>query len=133
MNNDKKALLKKYLICFCVGAGIVFFVFAIKGFNINVTVLCDAFTTAGLLMMLFFGLLFVSSEGVFISLGYIFKRTLRFFIPMYKKDEETYAQYRERKSENLSGKGDSSIFFTGLFLFLVGIVFLVIWYQTKGG
>lgn len=132
MNNDKKALLKKYLICFCVGAAIVLFVFTIKSFHIDLTVLCDAFTTAGLLMMLFFGLLFVSSEGMFISIGYIFKKTLRYLIPMYRKDEETYAQYYERKSEKLNGRADSCIFFTGLFFFLIGIIFLIIWYQTTG-
>jgi hypothetical protein len=132
VNQDKKTLLKKYLICFCVGVAIVFFVFAIKSFDITVTVLCDAFTSAGLLMMLFFGLLFVSSEGMFISMGYIFKRTLSFFIPMYRKDQETYSQYYERKREKLKGRGDSSIFFTGLFFFVIGLVFLAIWYQTKG-
>ncbi|MBE5740232.1 MAG: DUF3899 domain-containing protein [Clostridiales bacterium] len=130
MEKDKKALLTKYLICFCVAVGIVLFVFAIKSFDINITVLCDAFTTAGMLLILFSGLLYVSDEGIFIGFGFAMKRALRVFIPMYRKDEETYAEYRERKTGKKKSDGKICIFFTGLFFFLIGMIFLIVWYQA---
>ena len=129
MNEDKKALLKRYLICFCVGAALVLFVFAIKGFFIDIHVLSDAFSSAGLLMILFAGLMFVSGEGAFLGIGYAFSRALHVFIPMPTQKVETYAEYRERKTGKKKSKGDGCLFLTGLFYLLIGIIFTIIWTQ----
>ena len=134
MEQDKKAVLKRYIVCFCVASWIVFFVFVIKGFfrdtaKENMQILHDAFFTSGALLMLFSGLLYVSGEGIFLGVGYALGRAVRFFLPFIGKADETYAQYRERKSGNEKQKSDHSIFFTGLFFLLVSLIFLIIWYQ----
>ena len=129
MNDDKKAILKKYLACFCVGVAITLFILALKGFSMEIGVLCDAFTTAGLLLILVAGLMFVSGEGVFLGIGYALGRAVRVFIPTVGRKEESYAKYRERKMEKPKPKGQGCIFFTGLFFFAIAIIFLIIWYQ----
>ena len=134
MEKDKKSVLIRYLVCFCVAIFITFLALWIKGFfkdtaKENMQVLHDAFFSAGALLMLFSGLLYVSGEGVFLGIGYALGRAVRALIPMSKKPHETYAQYRERKTSGEKQKSDHSIFFTGLFFFLISLIFLAIWYQ----
>ena len=135
MEKEKKALLIRYLICFCVASGIVLAVFAIKGFftdnaKTNMQILHDAFFTAGILFVLFSGMLFLSSEGAFLGVGYVLGRAVKaVFLPFGRKDHETYAQYRERKLGTKKSSGGGAIFFTGLLFVIVSIIFLIIWYQ----
>ena len=134
MEQDKKKAWIKYLICFCVGVGIILIVFAIKGFSFgdaknSMQLLHDAFFSAGALIMLFAALMFLSGEGAFWGIGYAFRGLARIFIPSLRQNHETYAQYRERKAAKPKEKGDHALFFTGLFFFLVSLIFLIIWYQ----
>ena len=134
MKKEIKSILIRYLVCFCVALFIVFLALWTKGFfkdraKENMQVLHDAFFTAGALMMLFSGLLYVSGEGAFLGVGYALKRAVRFFIPFSKEPQETYGQYRERKTGKKKMEGGHSIFFTGLLFFLISLLFLAIWYQ----
>lgn len=134
MENETKSILKRYLVCFCVAAGLVWTVFAMKGFftsdaKMNMQILHDAFFAAGALLVLFAGLLFVSGEGVFLGVGYAMGRAIKALIPFSRKEHETYAQYRERKIGKHKRKGESCLFFTGLFFILVSVIFLIVWYQ----
>jgi hypothetical protein len=134
VGKDKKTILIRYIVCFFVAVAIVLFVFSIKGFfttdtKQNMQILHDAFFTAGALLMLFSGLLYVSGEGIFLGVGFVFSRAIKALIPFSHKDNETYAQYRERKSEKVKKTSDNCIFFTGLFFFLISLVFLWFWYQ----
>lgn len=134
MENETKSILKRYLVCFCVAIGLVVSVFAIKGFftdnaKDNIQLLHDAFFGSGALLILFAGLLFVSGEGMFLGIGYALGRAIKALIPFSKKDHETYAQYRERKTGKPKTKTDACIFFTGLFFVVISIIFLIIWYQ----
>lgn len=133
MNKDKKSALIRYIVCFIVASAIVLFVFSLKGFfgtdaKQNMQLLHDAFFTSGVLMMLFCGLLYVSGEGMFLSLGFIFNKVIKSLIPFSHKEHETYAQYCERKGHTKS-KGNRAILLTGLFFFLISLIFLAIWYQ----
>ena len=136
MEKDKKAVLRRYLVCFGIASAIVLGVFAIKGFftadaKLNMQVLHDAFFTAGALFMLFSGLLFVSDEGAFLGVSFVLGKAFKaLFMPFGRKDTETYAEFRERKigkKEKSSLKG--CIFFTGLFFFVCSLIFLAIWYS----
>lgn len=138
MAQNRKNLLIKYLVCLCVGIAMVFVVFLIQGlFNGQhksakevLYILQNAFCTPGLLMILFSGLMFVSDEGGFIGIGYALGRAARVFIPFVAKDVETYAEYRERKTGKKTASGTKlSVFLTGLFFFLVSMIFLIIWFQ----
>ena len=134
MEKDKKSILIRYLVCFCLALLIVFFVLVIKGFfrdtaKENMQILHDAFFTSGALLILFSGLLYVSGEGAFVGIGYALKSVARIFVPMSNRKIETYAEYRERKTGGEKPKNGHSIFFTGLFFFLISLIFLAIWYQ----
>lgn len=133
VEKERKALLTRYLICFCVGVGIVFAVFTIKGFfgsdtKQNMQILHDAFFASGALLMLFSGLLYVSGEGAFLGVGFVFGKAVKALIPG-KKEHENYAQYRERKMGKTKKSSDKCIFFIGLFFALIGLIFLAIWYN----
>lgn len=125
----------RYVLCFCIAAAIVFIVLALSGFDFDgvknsMRLLHDAFFLAGALMSAFAGLLFASGEGAFLGIGYALKSVVRVFIPVWRKEHETYAQYRERKLAKPKPTGESCILFTGLFFLAVSIIFLVIWYQV---
>ena len=122
-------MLKRGSICFAVGGAIVLFVLALKGFSLQVEVLSDAFSTAGLLMILFAGVLLVSGEGAFLGIGYALKNALRLFIPALGKRWETYTRYRQRNAEKEKLQGQGVLFFAGVFFLMVGGLFLMIWWK----
>ena len=128
MEQETKSRIIRYLICLAVGAGIVLTVFALKGFAMEtkketMQLLHDAFFSAGALMILFSGLLYVSGEGAFLGIGYALGRAVRALIPFSNKPHETYAQYRERKTGERK-KSDHALLLTGLFFFVVSLIFL---------
>ena len=91
----------------------------------------NAFCVPGLLMILFSGLMFVSDEGGFLGVSYVFGRALRVFFPAVTKEVETYSQYRERKlGKKKLGKIKLCVFLSGLFFFLISIILLIIWFQV---
>ena len=134
MDQEKKKILYKYLACLCVGVSMVVVIFAINDFDFDgpktsMRILHDAFFTAGALMSLFAGLLYASGEGAFLGIGYALKGAIRVFVPVWRKEHETFKDYRERKIAKAKPQGVRSIFFTGLFFLLISIIFLMIWRQ----
>ena len=79
-------------------------------------------------MTLLAGLLFVSSEGALLGIGFILRNVVLAFIPMGRAKQERYADYRERKLSEAKKNNDKCILFTGLFFLAIGTVFTVIWY-----
>lgn len=133
MKQENKALFTKYIICFGIASLITFAVFWSKGFftdspAVNVQILSDGFFVSGILLTLFAGLMFISSEGALIGIGFVLRNVVQAFIPMGRRHHELYAQYRERKLGELKKKGDHCILFTGLFFLAIGIILTVIWY-----
>ena len=108
---------------------------AIGGFNFDgvktsMRLLHDSFFATGALMALFAGLLYASGEGAFLGIGYALKGAIRVFVPVWRKEHETYKEYRERKLAKPKAKGEGCIFFTGLFFIAISVIFLIIWYQV---
>ncbi len=135
MLQEKKELLLKYLACFGVAALIAVAVFAIDGFftddiAVNIQILSDGFSVAGILMLLFAGMLFISSEGALIGIGFVIRNVFLAFIPMGRAKHEVYAKYRERKLAELKKRSDHCVLFTGLLFLVIGIAFSVIWYMN---
>lgn len=133
MKQETKITLGKYAVCFCVEAVIVFLVIWANGFftgsaAVNIRILSDAFFTAGILMTLFAGMMYVSGEGALIGLGFVLRYAFLTFIPMGRAKQERYIDYRARKLENAKDRSNSHILLTGLFFVLLGSVFTVIWY-----
>lgn len=134
MEKQRKEILIRYLTCFGVGVVILFIVFAMKGFftdnaKANLQILTDAFFVAGMFFLIFAALSYVSGEGAFLGIGYALGMAVKALIPFMRKEQETYAEYRERKTGKEKKKGDGCFLFTGLFYVLISMIFLIIWYQ----
>ena len=133
MEQEKRKLLIKYLVCFAIASLITLAVFAIKGFftdslAVNLQILSDGFVVSGLMLLSFAGMMFISGEGGLIGIGYVLKNVLLDFIPMGRMKQEVYGKYRERKMKELQENRDSSAFVVGVLFLSVGILFTVIWY-----
>lgn len=133
MNQENKAKLTKYIVCFCIASLITFVVIWLNGFlvystAVNIQILSDAFCISGILMLVVSGMLFVSGEGALIGIGFVLRNVVLTFFPMGRLKHETYAAYRERKLGEKGKRNDKSILLTGLLFLTVGIVFTAIWY-----
>ena len=133
MKQETKVTLTKYAVCFGVEALIAFLVIWSKGFftestAVNIQILSDAFFVSGVLMTLFAGMLYVSSEGALIGIGFVLRNVVLAFIPMGRAKHELYADYRERKLREAKKRNNSCILVTGLFFLVIGTIFTVIWY-----
>jgi hypothetical protein len=132
VEQKNKVKLTKYAICFAVEAFIAFLVIWSKGFftesaSVNLQILADAFFVAGIMMTMFAGMLFISSEGALIGIGFVLRHVVLTFIPMGRAKQEKYIDYRERKLGSMKKQENSSIMVTGLFFLIVGIILTVIW------
>ena len=101
MKQETKVKLIKYAVCFGIEALIVFLVIWSKGFftssaAVNLQITADAFFVSGVLMTLFAGLLFVSSEGALIGISFVIRNVVLAFLPMGRAKHELYADYRAR-------------------------------------
>lgn len=136
VSKNKKSLLIKYGICLGVAMAIVIFVCAINGFfsddlSKNLRVLSDATFTASALFTMLYGLMFISSEGGFLGIGFTLGRAARaLFVPGGRRDTETYAEYCERKTNAAKKTKDKCVLLTGLLFLLISIIFTVIWHNV---
>lgn len=136
MKNENKALLVKYIICFAVASLIAVAVFWSKGFfsghsvAVNIQILADGFFVSGILLTLFYGMIFISGEGALIGIGFVLRNVVLTFIPLGRLKHEVYADYRERKLKEKKEKrnNDHCVFVIGLLFLIIGIIFTVIWY-----
>ncbi|MBR2445328.1 MAG: DUF3899 domain-containing protein [Clostridia bacterium] len=134
MKQENKSLLVKFLICFGVASALTLAVFWIKGFFTdslanNIMVLADGFFVSGILITMFAGMIFISSQGALIGISFIVRNfVLAWIIPGGRKRQEMYADYRERKMSELKKPTDACVLITGLIFLAVGIIFNVIWY-----
>ncbi len=94
----------------------------------NIQILSDGFSVAGILLLIAAGMLFISSEGALIGISFVMRNVIQAFIPMGRKNHELFGKYRERKMAELKKANDGAIFVTGLVFLIIGIVFTVIWY-----
>lgn len=135
MNQEKKALLTKYAVCFGVASLITFVVFWIKGFftdsiAVNIQILSDGFSVSGLLFLLFAGMMYISGEGALIGISFVLRNVAQAFVPMGRRHHELYAQYRERKLGKVKKSSDHCIFVIGLLFFSIGVILTVVWYTN---
>ena len=130
---DRKVKLIKYAVYCGIEAAIALLVIWSKGFftdsaAVNLQILSDAFFVAGIMMTLFAGLLYVSSEGALLGIGFVLRNVVLAFIPMGRARHEKYADYRERKLGEAKARNDKCALFTGLFFLLIGGILTLIWY-----
>jgi len=133
VKEETKVKLIKYGVCCGVELLIAFLVIWSKGFftqsaAVNVQILADAFFVAGILMSLFAGMMYVSSEGALIGISFVLRNVVLTFIPMGRARQERYADYRARKLSEAKKRNNSCILVTGLFFLIIGVVLTLIWY-----
>ena len=133
MEQEKKKLLIKYLVCFAIASLITLAVFWLKGFftdslSVNLQILSDGFVVSGLMFLAFAGMIYISSEGGLIGVSFVLRNVILAFIPMGRLKHEVYAKYRERKMKELKSYEDHCALVVGLIFFSVGILFTAIWY-----
>ena len=132
MNNLKKTIIK-YASAAVIGACLCVLVLWLSGYSSELApsekykILTDVFSGPGSVFIMIGCLVAVSTSGFFDMLSYGFGKAARMLIPMSKKNDETFYDYKMRKNEDrLSGY--SFIFFTGLAFLLISIVFLILFY-----
>ena len=135
MNQETKVKLRNYGICVGIEVLIAFLVIWSKGFftesaAVNIQILSDAFFVAGILMTLFAGMMYVSSEGALIGIGFVLRNVVLAFVPMGRARHELYADYRARKLSEAKKHNSRPILVTGLIFLFIGIAFTVIWYAV---
>ena len=135
VKQETNVTVRNYAICVAVEVLIAFLVTWSKGFftqstAVNIQILSDAFFVSGILMSLFAGMLYVSSEGALIGIGFVLRNVVLAFIPMGRARHERYADYRARKLSAAKKHNNSCILVTGLVFLFIGIVFTVIWYAA---
>ena len=133
MKHEHKALLIKYIVCFCIASLVSLAVFWVKGFfnhtaAVNIQILSDGFFVSGSLFVLFAGMMYISSEGALIGISFLLRNAVLTFIPMGRKKQERYIDYRERKMSKIKKPGDHCMLLIGLLFLAVGVTFTVIWY-----
>ena len=133
MKQEIKVKLIKYAVCFGIEVLIAFLVIWSKGFftesaAVNLQILADAFFVSGIIMTLFAGMLFISSEGALIGIGFVLRNVVLTFIPMGRAKQERYADYRARKLKEAKKSSNRYPLVTGLIFLFIGIVFTGIWY-----
>ena len=127
--------LRNYGICVGIEVLIAFLVIWSKGFftesaAVNLQILSDAFFVAGILMTLYAGLMYVSSEGALIGIGFVLRNAALTFIPMGRARQERYADYRARKLSKIKKDSNRYVLVTGLIFLFIGIVFTAVWYAV---
>ena len=135
MKQETKVRLRNYGICVGIEVLIAFLVIWSKGFftqsaAVNIQILSDAFFVSGILMTLFAGMMYVSSEGALIGIGFVLRNVVLAFVPMGRARHERYADYRARKLSEAKKHNNSYMLVTGLIFLFIGIVFTVIWYAA---
>ena len=89
--------------------------------------LADSFTIPGLIYVLLGLLIMLTNKGSLDALGYMVKRAVKMLVPMSKKDNMTYTEYKETK-KGIHGYG--FLFYIGAVVTAVGIVFTILFYQV---
>ncbi len=135
MREETKVTLRNYGICVGIEVLIAFLVIWSKGFfahslAVNIQILADAFFVSGILMTLFACMMYISSEGALIGIGFVLRNVALTFIPMGREKHEKYADYRARKLGNAKKHNNRPILVTGLVFLFIGVVFTVIWNQA---
>ena len=135
MEQETKGKWIRYAIGFGVEAVLAFLVIWSKGFftqsaAVNVQILSDAFFVSGVLMSLYAGLLYVSSEGALIGISFVLRNVVLAFIPMGRAKHERYADYRDRKLSSAKKSGIRYVLVPGLVFLLIGIALTAVWYTV---
>ncbi len=127
-------LTVKYLAALGVGGLLVMFVLLGRGFFQSPAlleqyrILADAFTTAGVVLIMVGVLIWVSTTGLFDMITFALSKFGRALIPFSKKSDEKYYDYVVRKREKRFS-GYLFVFIVGALYMIPAIIFTVMFYS----
>lgn len=87
----------------------------------------DSFTIPGLIYILIAALIFLINEGSLAALGYMGRIIVRTINPYSKKERMTYYEYSQTRKKI---KGYLCILWVGLVAFIIGMIFLILYYNA---
>ena len=130
------AFLLKYGITTLVGGLLTWLTLDLHGFSSTMPklqqyrLLCDAFTSPGIILVMVGFLVMIANAGNFLGLGYAVKHAVKMLIPFGNKKDERYYDYYQRKQQGkITGYG--FIFITGLVFMAVAMVFFTLFYLNR--
>lgn len=135
---DRKKLIRKYVICFAVGAAIAALYMTTGGFwtaqaaGERYRILCDAFSIPGVLLLGSGLLTWAAGQGTFDGMSYSCGLFFKVINPFKKFEREEYHDYVERKRDGRRAKGSRLYLYVtgGIFLAAAG-VFLLLFYAVE--
>lgn len=122
-------ILKKILTALFFGGVLAFSGLALRLFEGDTLQnFCDAFSLAGVALLSVACVGYLRAQDAFLGVGYAFNRVKTFFLPFLNDKKESYAEYRERKSEERESEkvGILPCIVAGLFYLGVACVLLTI-------
>lgn len=135
MKNRILKELLKYGIAFAIMTGLLFLILGLRNYfteSLDLVTryryLTDAFTLPGALFILVATLIFLTNQGSLTALTWALKRFVRMLIPgMGLKNNQTYYEYVESRKKIA---GYLFILISGAIFFIVGMVFLILFYTN---
>ena len=133
MKKETVKIIIKYAIASIIAVCFVLLNFSLRDFfketelKEKYRMHADSFTIPGLIYVLLGLLIMLTNKGSLDALGYMVKRAVKMLVPMSKKDNMTYAEYKETK-KGIHGYG--FLFYIGAVVTAVGIVFTILFYQV---
>ncbi len=130
-----KKLIFKYIVSTLIAGGLTVLTLVMNDFFTldNMTdryrVLTDAFSIPGIIFIMVGCLVFISTDGFFDMISYALGKLGRSLIPFSNKTDETFYDYKTRKSgERYTGY--SFIFYTGLVFLVAAMVFMILFFSN---
>ncbi len=85
---------------------------------------CDAFSLAGVALLTVAGCGYLKNQGAFLGIGYALQRVKGYLLPSLEK-KESYADYRERKTEQDDADTPLPFLTAGLFYLAIACALLI--------
>ena len=129
-----KRIIIKYsiVIAICLAIAIIClftrnFTKAVVGTKEYYRIWADSFTIPGIIYIFLALIIFLINEGSLTALGYMGRIIVRSFTPNSKKERMNYYEYSQSKKKIT---GYSCLLWVGLAFFLVGLIFLILFYNA---
>ncbi len=128
----KKRLIQ-YGVCGVIGALIAYWIMSSKGLFVPghsmaevFFILSDAFFVPGILIILFGALLWISTTGLFDSIGFAFSAAAHALLPFVRHEHKTFYDYKMEKAEK-RGSTPYFMLIVGAFYLILAIICTAVW------
>ncbi len=103
--------------------------FRVQSLEDKYRILCDAFTTPAVLLIMTAALIAISNSGALNGIAYALSQGIGIFIPGRGIGTESYADYLERKRDRKIS-GYSFLLISGVIFLAVALIFMFLFYSV---